>query len=131
MDVHSSIDPTLQEAKKVLKGLTDEMQTCIQICIQCHQLCGQMIYHCLGRGGKHAEPAHIRILQDCAEICEVSANFMLRTSNFYPSVCEVCAKTCLACAQDCERIADDDRMELCVDLCRRCAESCTTMATHH
>ena len=131
MDTQSPLHPSHLEAKTILKDLTYEMQQCIQACVKCHQVCVQLIHHCLSKGGKHAEPDHVRILQDCAEICELSANFMLRNSDFHSRVCEACAKICLACAQECERIADDDRMELCVDLCQRCAESCTAMATHH
>jgi hypothetical protein len=43
-----------------------EMQECIDNCTQCHNICVETIDHCLEMGGKHADTAHIRILQDCA-----------------------------------------------------------------
>ena len=57
-----------------------DMQHCIQECTDCHQVCLRTIQHCLGMGGKHAEQQHIRLMADCAQICAVSADFMLRGS---------------------------------------------------
>lgn len=48
---------------------SQEMQQCIDNCLNCHSLCLQTVGHCLEMGGKHAEAAHILMLLDCAEIC--------------------------------------------------------------
>src|SRR5262245_31958393 len=56
------------------------MQDCIADCLDCHSVCLATIAHCLKKGGDHAAPEHIRLLQDCAQICIVSADFMLRGS---------------------------------------------------
>jgi hypothetical protein len=105
-----------------------EMQTCIQNCLACHSICLETVMHCLHQGGKHAEPAHIRLLMDCAEICQASANFMLRHSLFHIYTCDVCADICEACADDCEQFTDDTLMQKCAEICRRCAASCREMA---
>ena len=76
---------------------------------------------------RHAEAAHIRLLLDCAEICQTSANFMLRGSDLHARVCAVCAEVCERCAQDCETF-EEDFMQACAQECRRCAESCRRMA---
>jgi MinD superfamily P-loop ATPase len=86
------------------------------------------VTYCLQKGGNHAEQSHIRLLLDCAEICETSANFMLRTSELHARTCGVCAEVCERCAQDCDRMGDDAQMKACADMCRRCAESCRQMA---
>lgn len=104
------------------------MQMCIQNCLDCHRICLQMISHCLEKGGKHAAPEHIRLLMDCAEICQTSANFMLRNSSFHSYTCDICAEICETCANDCARFSDDEHMQACADMCRRCAESCRKMA---
>lgn len=115
--------------KNVFKSLTDEMQMCIQNCVVCHQICTQMINHCLQKGGVHASPEHIRTLMDCAQICAVSADFMMRNSDLHHSTCRVCAEACIACAQSCERLGDqDEMMKSCASICRQCAESCEKMA---
>lgn len=131
MDMQSTIGTTGQAFKNIFRGLTDEMQMCIQNCMQCHQVCEQMIRHCLEKGGRHAESSHIRILQGCAQICAVSADFMIRQSTLHPRTCAVCAEACLACAADCERMSEDQMMQMCAEICRRCADSCQKMAVHH
>ncbi|HWW76412.1 MAG TPA: four-helix bundle copper-binding protein [Pyrinomonadaceae bacterium] len=105
------------------------MQQCIQNCTECHRACLEMVAHCLGVGGQHAEPAHIRLLLDCAEICQTSADFMIRGSEFHGRTCGVCAEVCTRCAEECERLAgDDEMMKRCAEICRRCADSCRQMA---
>ena len=107
----------------------EEMQRCIQHCLDCHSICSETISYCLGHGGRHVEAAHIRLLLDCAEICQTSANFMLRASDLHGRTCEVCAEVCERCAQDCEQFGDDAAMQACAEMCRQCAESCRRMAT--
>jgi len=65
-----------------------DMNQCIQDCIRCHQVCIETINHCLQKGGKHAAAEHIRTLADCAEICQTSANFMLRNSELHNCILE-------------------------------------------
>jgi len=107
---------------------SQDMQQCIQNCQDCHDICLETVAYCLTKGGKHAEAAHIRLLLDCAEICQTSANFMVRGSSLHPQTCGVCAEVCERCAEDCERFGDDATMRECADMCRRCAESCRKMA---
>lgn len=80
--------------------------------------------HCLEVGGRHVEPAHFRLMLDCAQICQVSADFMLRASVHHADVCRACAAVCAACADSCEAVGD---MDECVQACRTCAESCGEM----
>ena len=110
-------------------SITSEMQQCIDECTRCHNICLAAVSHCLELGGKHADPAHIRLLLDCADICQTSANFMLRGSDLHQRTCAVCAEVCRACAEDCERMAGGDQlMKDCAEQCRRCAETCERMA---
>jgi hypothetical protein len=104
------------------------MQECIQACTDCHNICIETAAYCLQQGGKHAEASHIRTLLDCAEICQTSANFMLRGSLLHGRTCGVCAELCEACAQSCAPMGDDAQMQACAQICRRCAESCRRMA---
>jgi hypothetical protein len=108
--------------------MSQEMQRCLQNCTNCHMTCLQTSAYCLSKGGKHAEPAHIRLLLDCADICRTSADFMLRGSQYHNRVCGTCAEVCSACAKDCEQMGDDQTMQACADMCRRCADSCRQMA---
>lgn len=109
-------------------AINEKMRECIENCQTCHEVCLEMVPHCLEMGGRHAEPEHIRLLLDCAEICQTSANFMLRGSDFHPQTCGVCAEICEACAADCETFTDDPEMQRCAEICRTCAASCREMA---
>jgi hypothetical protein len=105
-----------------------EMSGAIQAALDCHAVCVQTLQHCARKGGHHAEAEHLGILQDCAQICVVSADFMLRDSPVHAQVCGACADTCEACAASCEAMSDDAQMQACIDACRRCAQECRRMA---
>lgn len=102
------------------------MQECITNCQTCHATCLSMAStHCLEVGGKHVAPDHFRLMLDCAQICAVSADFMLRGSTHHAHVCAECADICEDCAKSCEAVGD---MDECVQACRTCAQSCRQMA---
>jgi len=102
------------------------MQQCIDECLNCHRVClGEAMTHCLEAGGQHTEPTHFRLMINCAEMCQTSANFMLSGSPLHAKTCGVCAEVCTACAESCESIPE---MEKCAETCRRCAEACRKMA---
>lgn len=112
----------------VHKNLSKEMDQCLHNCEECHDLCTQTVQYCLEKGNQHAAPELIRVLLDCSDICETSADFMLRRSDLHPVACEACAKVCERCAESCEQISGDARMKECAEVCRRCAESCHELA---
>jgi hypothetical protein len=117
-------------ALKSVEHLNQDMQQCIQNCLDCHSICLATVPHCLQMGGHHASQQHITTLMQCAEICQTSANFMLMNSPLHARVCGVCAEACVRCAQECEQMANGDQQMLaCAETCRRCAESCRQMAT--
>ncbi|MGB3941246.1 MAG: four-helix bundle copper-binding protein [Candidatus Manganitrophaceae bacterium] len=108
--------------------MSKEMERCIQDCLACYQACLQAVTDCLQMGGKHAAAKHIRLLLDCAEICQTSASFMLRNSDLHGQVRAVCAEVCERSAENCEQFGEDSQMNACAEACRRCAASCNQMA---
>jgi hypothetical protein len=108
----------------------DEMTKCIQLCRECHAMCTQTISHCLKLGGRHAAPDHIRLMEDCAQMCATAADYMLRESPFHDRICRLCSDLCKQCGKDCEEVAGDDQMvKQCLEMCRKCAGSCDRMAS--
>jgi hypothetical protein len=105
-----------------------EMRKCIDECTNCAEVCIETTTHSLTQGGKHADPRHIGLLQDCVDICATSAKFMLRGSELHPSTCAVCAEVCLACAESCDSIGSEDFLKRCAQVCRSCADSCREIA---
>jgi hypothetical protein len=106
--------------------ISEDTRKAIDLAGACHDICLETSMHCLEMGGPHAEPSHLRLLRECAEICQTSAYFMLLGSEFDADVCDVCARICDRCAESCDRFTDDF-MKRCADICRRCAESCRNM----
>ncbi|MGX5735671.1 four-helix bundle copper-binding protein [Bosea thiooxidans] len=100
--------------------------TAIDQALFCYKTChGMAMTHCLEMGGRHAEPAHLRLMAACAEICRTTAHLLLMNSEHGKHLCPECAEVCEACAADCERIGD---MEPCVAACRSCAQACQALA---
>lgn len=104
------------------------LEQCIEDCTECHRVCLATARYCLDQGGEHAEPEHVSLLLDCAQICATSADFMIRKSELHGLTCGTCAEICRRCAESCERMTSGSLMRECAEVCRRCAESCEQMA---
>ncbi|NLI73719.1 MAG: four-helix bundle copper-binding protein [Euryarchaeota archaeon] len=104
------------------------IEKCIQDCKECHSICTAIISHCLKMGREHANERHISILQDCADICKLSEDGMLRSSEMMERICRLCGDICTTCADSCESFTDDNFMEKCAEVCRICADSCRQMS---
>ena len=113
---------------QVAQQMSTEMQECMEECQFCHSTCTETISYCLNKGGMHAEASHIRLLMDCAQICQVAGDYMLRGSDLHGITCRACAEVCERGARDCERFGDEEQMKLCAQACRDCADSCRKMA---
>jgi hypothetical protein len=106
--------------------MSSEMKACIDDCLRCYSVCrSTAMNHCLEMGGEHTKPSHFRLMTACAEMCRLSADFMLIGTEHHKHTCRECAEICTACANDCERLGD---MQDCVTACRQCAASCQRMA---
>jgi hypothetical protein len=112
-----------------MKKFTDaHMRACIQHCWDCRDTCQATLYnYCLAQGGHHVGQAHVRIMEDCIQVCQTAADFMTRGSELHMAVCAACADVCEACAESCEMM-DDDEMNACAKVCRTCAASCREMS---
>jgi len=106
------------------KQKSNDMQSCIQICQECHAICLATAAYCLEKGFKE----QARILLDCAEIGQTCMNFMLRGSSRHHLTCGVCAEICNLCAESCNKIFDDKQLKHCADVCQRCAVVCNEIA---
>ena len=108
--------------------INEKMQECIENCEDCHRACVTTFAHCLRQGDEHFAPDPIRLLQDCAQICATSADFLLRGSDLHNRTCLICAEVCERCADECDRFPSDRTVQQCAEACRTCAESCRRMA---
>jgi hypothetical protein len=110
-----------------LQPKTQTIEECIRSCQSCHEICVDTVDYCLKVGGEHAESSHVKLIIDCAEICNVSMNSMVRSSATSIELCRSCAEICDRCAAACERFTGDEQMQACARECRRCAQACRQM----
>ncbi len=101
--------------------LINQMNDCIQDCLNCHTVCLDTAMRTMQKSGN---ADNVRTLLDCAEICQTSAHFMLRNSPLHTSICQVCAMICQHCEEMCRQIGEND----CANACRACANSCQQMS---
>ncbi len=102
----------------------DPVEACVAACGQCSQTCLAHVRHCLEIGDEHAGAAHIVMLLTCAHVCRTASDLMSIDSDWYPTVCDLCAQVCEECAEACAAMDD---MEDCAVACRHCAQACRTM----
>lgn len=105
-----------------------QLKQCTDHCLECHRSCLETVQYCLAEGGRHAEAGPLQLLQNCASLCETSAQFMIASSPLHTDVCAANAEVCRTCAEECETFSGDLKMEQCAEVCRRCAESCERMS---
>lgn len=111
-----------------MKGMSMmSMQECIDLCWASHRMCLETLDYALKRGGALASPALAAMLSDCAELCQTTANSMLRGSPLHQILCRACAKACERCAQACLEHRADQQMSRCAQTCSACAEGCRAM----
>ncbi|HEU5047259.1 MAG TPA: four-helix bundle copper-binding protein [Rickettsiales bacterium] len=105
--------------------MTAENHECITLCWEARTTClDTLMNHCLVKGGAHVDADHVKIMLDCIELCQVTADFLKRGSELHRAVCTACASVCEACARSCEIVGKDEKMKHCAEVCRRAAEAC-------
>jgi len=113
-----------------INRMTNDMQQCIQNCLDCHAICLATSTYCLEQRGVPVGDSQTRALIDCADICSTAADFMVRGSEQHPLVCNLCAAIASRCAAECRRSATDPHLNSAQQACELCADSCRAMATH-
>ncbi|MBI4496808.1 MAG: four-helix bundle copper-binding protein [Chloroflexi bacterium] len=89
---------------------------------ECINSCWQTLSYCLDKGGQHVQANHMRLLMDCAEICETADDYLMRNSAITGRITPIVADVCERTAQSLNQFRDDPQMQNCVDACQRTAE---------
>ena len=67
---------------------TFDLTLYITSCLNCHQMCLQVAFpYRIYADGRHLKPDQLRLIMNCSEICQTSANFMLTHSAFCTQLC--------------------------------------------
>jgi hypothetical protein len=102
------------------------------ICVlrECHDICLEAFsLHCMKMGGQHMASEHIRRMESCIELCNLTANFLLRHFPLTQELCDLTADICKQCAASCNGI-DDTRMNVCARACEDAARACFNESHH-
>ncbi|WP_336296901.1 four-helix bundle copper-binding protein [Clostridium aestuarii] len=105
----------------------EKYQKCIDICLECAQVCEFCATSCLNEPDPKTMARCIKLDRDCADICVLSAQFMARDSEFSKVICSLCANICRTCGQECANFTQE-HCKKCEDICNRCAVECENMA---
>jgi len=108
--------------------VTKETRECVQACLDCHNCCTQMIAACME--ADHCDSKTMKMLMDCAQMCQMCAGLMLRGSDMSGKMCAMCVEMCNACALACETMAKGNaRLMQCAKACRACADMCMRLVS--
>ncbi|MCU9813116.1 four-helix bundle copper-binding protein [Paraclostridium sp. AKS81] len=107
----------------IVTNKTDKHQACIDECQKCAQAC----YECLNEPDIKERKNCVSTLVECAMMCQMSVSMMAINGKFSKEHCELCAKICEQCEQECAMFKDD-HCQKCASVCRSCADECRKMA---
>jgi hypothetical protein len=116
------------EQKLIAAAETDPavLIRCVDECERCHRICLRTaMADSLEQGGEHVEPAHLRLMLACAELCRATADSVLAAFDTWEALSALCAKVCTQCAESCERVGE---LEECGEACRVCAQACRAVS---
>ena len=105
------------------------LEDCIEACVECELACTGCIDACLG--AKDVDPLRkcIRLNQDCAGACSLTAHVLVRQFDgdreFVDVQLEACIRGCAACGAECQSHASrHEHCRICAETCRRCEAQC-------
>ena len=105
-----------------------ENQSLITVLNNCAAVCNHCITACLEEEDVKMLANCIKLDIDCAEICSLTAAFVVRGSAHASHLMAECADICNNCADECEKHSHMEHCKECADACRICAEACGQMA---
>jgi hypothetical protein len=99
----------------------------------CSYICTACADACLEESAPAEQRKCIRLNLDCADITAVTARLISRAGEqdraALRAQLETCAKSCRACAQECDRHAEwMEHCRVCAESCRHCADACDAMS---
>jgi hypothetical protein len=116
---------SFSDATFVRSVLTSDLRAGIALCRRARLVLQGAAVRSFDAGGMELDPVHLRLLLDCAQMCEMTADFMSRNSPYHLYLCEVCAAICEACAESCALAGS---MEECAAICQECIVVCRALA---
>ncbi|MET1078042.1 MAG: four-helix bundle copper-binding protein [Pseudomonas sp.] len=95
----------------------------IEACTASAVACETCANACLKTAAGSDRDICIALYHDCIDLCRLAVRLMQRQSALVDEICRLCAITCQAVAQQCNKYADLHCQE-CAQVCQRCVEQC-------
>lgn len=106
------------------KSLIESLSNCAMECNHCATAC-------LDEQDVKMLSTCIKLDIDCADVCQLTASLIARSSEHGFHLLKECAEICDACAEECEKHAQHmEHCKVCAEECRRCAEECRAVTEH-
>ncbi len=107
------------------------LNNCIDAALECASTCTACADACLGEADVMPLRRCIRLNQDCADACGITARVLSRNFDgdpeFVRDLLEACARICAACGAECQHHArHHEHCKVCAAVCQRCEEQCRT-----
>lgn len=96
---------------------------CIQACVACWLACEMCSDACLDEKDVKMMVPCIRLDHDCAALCKLAAESMVRGGPGVKEICRSCAELCEACGRECGK-HEAEHCQLCAEACQWCAVEC-------
>ncbi len=103
-----------------------QYERCLAALDRCAAACATCYSSCIAEGHLPQMEKCIRLDLDCEAFCRMTAAALARQTQFARDFCNLCARLCDACADECGR-HDATHCEACADACRACAEACRAL----
>ena len=110
--------------KTLLIMINTNYLDCIEACQACLVDCQNCLMEMAGKKSMNDCPA---CCVQCVDACTICLKMMAGGGKFATDYCELCAKVCDYCAEQCEA-HDHDHCQRCAESCRKCAEACRALA---
>ncbi|MDF2589052.1 MAG: ferredoxin [Anaerocolumna sp.] len=93
----------------------------------CEATCEHMTHSIMMLDDFHDRMAQAVLVNDCAAICGLTANFAARDAIFARHAAALCADICDALGSECIKFSDEKSVH-CADICFACARHCKAFA---
>jgi hypothetical protein len=100
----------------------------IQQLFTCTITCENCAASCLDEDNVTPMAHCIELDRDCADVCSLAANLLIRASEYSHEFLAFCEKVCRTCAEECSK-HEHEHCKKCAAECIKCAEACH--AYHH
>ena len=95
----------------------------IQQLLACATACENCAASCLDEQDVTPMAHCIELDRDCADVCFLGAQLLIRDSEFAHDYLAVCEKVCRECAEECGK-HEHEHCKKCAEECRKCADAC-------